>query len=83
MYPSWSLSHFYLDQIDFLKVNDTLEIRNARIEMFDKGFMRLECDQKWGKVFKAQKPLQGEVNHKNMSQTEYELVPSADNQEGQ
>jgi len=67
------------DQIDVVQPGNTIEARNAKIEMF-KGFMRLAVD-KWGKVVKAASAATFEVNKaNNLSNVEYELVPVRDDE---
>eukprot|EP01121_Diplochlamys_sp_Union-15-3_P008327 TRINITY_DN2206_c0_g1_i1.p1 TRINITY_DN2206_c0_g1~~TRINITY_DN2206_c0_g1_i1.p1 ORF type:complete len:146 (-),score=21.80 TRINITY_DN2206_c0_g1_i1:135-545(-) len=63
------------DQVDILEPGNTIEIRNAVIEMF-KGYMRLVVD-KWGKISKYDsKSTSFEVDvRNNLSNVEYELVP--------
>lgn len=60
------------DQLDTLVTDETVEIRNGKIEMFQ-GFMRLEVD-KWGKIVRSTTPLTDVNSAKNMSSVEYELV---------
>jgi replication factor A1 len=68
-----------IDQIDLVQPGKSIIVRNAKIEMFNKGFMRLVVD-KWGKIEPAKEPLNFEVNKdNNLSNVEYELVTVEDN----
>eukprot|EP01120_Amphizonella_sp_Union-15-10_P009701 TRINITY_DN3739_c0_g2_i3.p1 TRINITY_DN3739_c0_g2~~TRINITY_DN3739_c0_g2_i3.p1 ORF type:complete len:169 (+),score=36.47 TRINITY_DN3739_c0_g2_i3:487-993(+) len=68
------------DQVDIAQPGSTIEIRNAKIDMF-KGYMRLVVD-KWGKITQATSPATFEVNRSNnLSTVEYELVPVGVNEE--
>eukprot|EP01128_Nolandella_sp_AFSM9_P009583 TRINITY_DN6193_c0_g1_i1.p1 TRINITY_DN6193_c0_g1~~TRINITY_DN6193_c0_g1_i1.p1 ORF type:complete len:130 (+),score=16.66 TRINITY_DN6193_c0_g1_i1:2-391(+) len=61
------------DQVDLLVPGNTLELLNAKVEMYE-GWMRLEVDR-WGDVKAASEPLTDEVNLlDNLSYIEYELV---------
>lgn len=60
------------DQVDLLKPDTTVIIRNAKIDMF-KGKMRLAVD-KWGRI-ELTEPARFVVNEDNkLSEVEYELV---------
>ncbi|KAH7682230.1 replication factor A1 protein [Dioscorea alata] len=60
------------DQVDLLKPDTTVIVRNAKIDMF-KGSMRLAVD-KWGRV-EATEPANITVKEdNNLSLVEYELV---------
>nr|CAB3501385.1 unnamed protein product [Digitaria exilis] len=64
------------DQVDLLKPNATVILRNARIDMF-KGSMRLAVD-KWGRI-EATEPASFTVKEdNNLSLVEYELVNVAE-----
>ncbi|OIT27636.1 PREDICTED: uncharacterized protein At4g28440-like [Nicotiana attenuata] len=61
------------DQVDMMKPDATIILRNAKIDMF-KGSMRLAVD-KWGRVEVAAGPANFVVNEENnLSLVEYELV---------
>jgi len=67
-------------QIDLVQPGNTIEVRNAKIDMFQ-GFMRLSVD-KWGAIRLADEPANFQINtHNDLSQIEYELVnvPPEDN----
>ncbi|KNA19807.1 hypothetical protein SOVF_058080 [Spinacia oleracea] len=67
------------EQVDIMKPDTTVIIRNAKIDMF-KGTMRLAVN-KWGRI-EATEPADFTVNEENnLSLIEYELVNVAD--EGQ
>ncbi|KAE9449146.1 hypothetical protein C3L33_18954, partial [Rhododendron williamsianum] len=60
------------DQVDLMKPDSTVILRNAKIDMF-KGSMRLAVD-KWGRV-EVTEPASFTVNEENnLSLVEYELV---------
>ena len=60
------------DQVDLMKADSTVILRNAKIDMF-KGSMRLAVD-KWGRV-ELTEPATFVVNEdNNLSLVEYELV---------
>ncbi|XP_022874078.1 uncharacterized protein At4g28440-like [Olea europaea var. sylvestris] len=60
------------DQVDMMKPDNTVILRNAKIDMF-KGSMRLAVD-KWGRV-EVTEPATFEVKEdNNLSLIEYELV---------
>lgn len=62
------------EQIDVMKPGSTVELRNAKVEMFNMGFMRLAVDR-WGKVTPAAEPAAFNVNTtNNLSAVEYVLV---------
>jgi len=63
------------EQIDQVRAGDTIEIRNAHVEMFANQYMRLVVD-KWGKIKKLtpSKETVFDVNPRNLSAVEYELV---------
>eukprot|EP01121_Diplochlamys_sp_Union-15-3_P008328 TRINITY_DN2206_c0_g2_i1.p1 TRINITY_DN2206_c0_g2~~TRINITY_DN2206_c0_g2_i1.p1 ORF type:complete len:146 (-),score=25.58 TRINITY_DN2206_c0_g2_i1:128-538(-) len=62
------------DQVDIVEPGNTIEVRNAKIDMF-KGYMRLAVD-KWGKISKYDRSTAFEVDtSNNLSNVEYELVP--------
>ncbi|KAL5203522.1 hypothetical protein ABZP36_014474 [Zizania latifolia] len=61
------------DQVDVMKPGTTVDLRNARIDMF-KGSMRLAVD-KWGIVKAAERPDDFTAKEdNNMSLIEFELV---------
>ncbi|CAO2196044.1 unnamed protein product [Urochloa humidicola] len=61
------------DQVDVMKPGATVELRNAKIDMF-KGSMRLAVD-KWGIVKAAESPAEFTVKEdNNLSLIEFELV---------
>jgi len=61
------------DQVDVMKLGTTVELRNAKIDMF-KGSMRLAVD-KWGIVKAAESPAEFAVKEdNNLSLIEFELV---------
>ncbi|CAI0468780.1 unnamed protein product [Linum tenue] len=63
------------EQVDLVKPNTTIIIRNAKIDMF-KGSMRLAVD-KWGRI-EATEPANFTVEEdNNLSLVEYELVTVA------
>ncbi|CAN4084101.1 unnamed protein product [Withania somnifera] len=60
------------DQVDLMKPDATITLRNAKIDMF-KGSMRLAVD-KWGRIEVAE-PATFVINEENnLSLVEYELV---------
>ncbi|XP_020595764.1 uncharacterized protein At4g28440-like [Phalaenopsis equestris] len=60
------------EQVDMMKPNATVVVRNAKIDMF-KGSMRLAVD-KWGRV-EVTEPASFTINKdNNLSLVEYELV---------
>ncbi|KAA8519748.1 hypothetical protein F0562_014004 [Nyssa sinensis] len=60
------------DQVDLMKLGNTVILRNAKIDMF-KGSMRLAVD-KWGRI-EVTEPAKFEVKEdNNLSLVEYELV---------
>ncbi|CAI9760181.1 unnamed protein product [Fraxinus pennsylvanica] len=60
------------DQVDMMKPDNTVILRNAKIDMF-KGSMRLAVD-KWGRI-EVTEPAKFEVKEdNNLSLIEYELV---------
>ncbi|WVZ72969.1 hypothetical protein U9M48_021346 [Paspalum notatum var. saurae] len=64
------------DQVDLLKPDATVILRNAKIDMF-KGSMRLAVD-KWGRI-EATEPASFTVKEdNNLSLVEYELVNVAE-----
>ena len=59
--------------MDVMKLGTTVELRNAKIDMF-KGSMRLAVD-KWGIVKAAESPAEFAVKEdNNLSLIEFELV---------
>ncbi|CAO1947417.1 unnamed protein product, partial [Urochloa humidicola] len=61
------------DQVDVMKPGASVELRNAKIDMF-KGSMRLAVD-KWGIVKAAESPAEFTVKEdNNLSLIEFELV---------
>lgn len=58
-----------LDEVDALKDGAVLEILNARIEMFDKKYMRLKTS-KWSKIVVSSEKLEN-VKNDNVSLVEY------------
>jgi len=63
------------DQIEMVKENDVLILRNGKIDMVNNGFMRIAIDR-WGVIEKVE-PAQftQDVNStNNLSEVEYELV---------
>ncbi|KAL2473650.1 Nucleic acid-binding [Forsythia ovata] len=60
------------DQVDLMKPDNTVILRNAKIDMF-KGSMRLAVD-KWGRI-EVTEPAKFEVKEdNNLSLIEYELI---------
>ncbi|XP_061999338.1 uncharacterized protein LOC133716678 [Rosa rugosa] len=65
------------DQVDIMKPGTTVILRNAKIDMFIKGTMRLVVD-KWGRV-EVTEPASFEVKEvNNLSLVEYELLSVAE-----
>lgn len=63
---------FFLRAVDLMKPENTVIIRNAKIDMF-KGSMRLAVD-KWGRI-EVTEPAEFVVKEdNNLSLVEYELV---------
>lgn len=60
----------HIDQIDLLKEGTVLEILNARIEMFDRKYMRLKAG-KWSSIVKSNKKVENVKKDNNVSLTEY------------
>ncbi|KAL6607737.1 hypothetical protein ACP70R_040800 [Stipagrostis hirtigluma subsp. patula] len=61
------------DQVDVMKPGATIELRNAKIDMF-KGSMRLAVDR-WGIVKAAESPAEFTVKEdNNLSLIEFELM---------
>ncbi|KAM0947658.1 putative nucleic acid-binding protein [Dioscorea sansibarensis] len=60
------------DQVDIMKPDTTVIVRNAKIDMF-KGSMRLAVD-KWGRVEGAEPATFTVKEDNNLSLVEYELV---------
>ncbi|KAJ1285429.1 hypothetical protein BS78_03G279100 [Paspalum vaginatum] len=60
------------EQVDLLKPDSTVIIRNARIDMF-KGSMRLAVD-KWGRIEVTEPASFSVKEDNNLSLVEYELV---------
>lgn len=64
------------DQVDLLKPNATVILRNAKIDMF-KGSMRLAVD-KWGRIEAVETASFTVKEDNNLSLIEYELVNVAE-----
>lgn len=62
----------YLFAVDLMKINSTVILRNAKIDMF-KGSMRLAVD-KWGRVEVTEPASFAVKDDNNLSLVEYELV---------
>ncbi|KAK4426153.1 hypothetical protein Salat_1383800 [Sesamum alatum] len=60
------------EQVDMMKADSTVTLRNAKIDMF-KGSMRLAVD-KWGRVEVAEPAKFTVKEDNNLSLVEYELV---------
>eukprot|EP00484_Ammonia_sp_Unknown_P019508 CAMPEP_0197042070 /NCGR_PEP_ID=MMETSP1384-20130603/18522_1 /TAXON_ID=29189 /ORGANISM="Ammonia sp." /LENGTH=181 /DNA_ID=CAMNT_0042473109 /DNA_START=107 /DNA_END=653 /DNA_ORIENTATION=- len=71
------------DQIGMVKTDDTLILRNAKIDMVNNGYMRVAIDR-WGLIQKvAEDQTQEVLNDKNnLSTVEYELVKEPNGDDG-
>ena len=68
-----NISLLFFLAVDVMKLGTTVELRNAKIDMF-KGSMRLAVD-KWGIVKAAESPAEFAVKEdNNLSLIEFELV---------